>query len=363
MTPRFKPFPARQRSLDWLRGLAVVVMIECHVFNALLAASYRDATWFRWLDYLNGFVAPAFLLVSGAVMGINLQSRWEHGTVKLWRRVGQILLVAYLLHLPTLYLWEFFGPGGTSLLAALTRMDILQCVAGSLAMVLLLAPVCRQPLLHRRVCLALGVGLALLTVDGSNVALPKWLLCYFWPTGIGLFPLVPWAGFTLIGVWLGPAILAQPHPREQALRAAMAGLFMIFTASVLPAGPMYGAGFVFGRLGWLLAALAVCVWLDAPARGTRWCLRFGELSLWSYTVHLVIVYGSCLNPGLDALKARFSPLVVVPTLGGVLFTTALVINWRAGLLARQSVKSPHGSDPAPRPDRQRQEPVGELAAK
>lgn len=57
--------PTRLLALDWLRGIAVLVMVECHVFNALLAPEYRNSAWFNFLNYLNGFVAPAFLLVAG----------------------------------------------------------------------------------------------------------------------------------------------------------------------------------------------------------------------------------------------------------------------------------------------------------
>jgi predicted acyltransferase len=152
--------PARLRSLDWLRGIAVLVMVECHVFNALLASEFRSERWFGILNWLNGFVAPAFLLVSGAVMGINLQKRWGKGTGKMWRRVGQIFIVAYLLHLPTPFLWQFFGPRGPHLVELWTKMDILQCIAGSLTIILALVPVCRTPKLHRIVCLVLGVTVA-----------------------------------------------------------------------------------------------------------------------------------------------------------------------------------------------------------
>ena len=101
---------SRLLALDWLRGFAVLVMVECHVFNALLAPEYRATGWFTFFNWLNGFVAPAFLLVSGGVMGMNLQKRWDQGTAKLWRRVGQIFVVGYLLHLPTPFVWQFFGP-------------------------------------------------------------------------------------------------------------------------------------------------------------------------------------------------------------------------------------------------------------
>jgi uncharacterized membrane protein len=98
---------SRLLALDWLRGAAVLVMVECHVFNAVIAPRYREAGWFVFLNWLNGFVAPAFLMVSGGVIGINLQKRWEDVLTfgkawsRLWRRIGQIFIVAYLLHLPT----------------------------------------------------------------------------------------------------------------------------------------------------------------------------------------------------------------------------------------------------------------------
>ena len=323
----------RLRALDWLRGIAVLVMVECHVFNALLAPAFRDTGWFSVLNYLNGFVAPAFLLVSGAVMGINLQNRWGKGTGKIWRRIGQIFLVGYLLHLPTPFLWEFFGPRGPQLVGWLTKMDILQCVAGSLAIILLLVPVCRTPKIHRLVCLALGIlaGTVAVAVDAwaVDVVCPEWLLNYLWPTGIGLFPLVPWAAFPLIGVWLGPAIFTSPSRLEQMIRCVVAGGFMLMITPLMSSAQPYDAQFVFGRMGWLLLALGVCVWLEEPAKGTGWILQFGELSLWSYTVHLIIVYGSCVSPGLAMLGTKFSPVVSTAVLAGVLFVTALVVNWRA----------------------------------
>jgi lipoprotein signal peptidase len=94
---------------------------------------------------------------------------------------------------------------------------------------------------------------------------------------------------------------------------------------------------VFERLGCILLALGVCVWFDAPIRGTGWILQFGELSLWSYTVHLVIVYGSGASFGLDALRPQFSPVVVLLALGFVLFVTAAVVRWRAKTLQRRRV--------------------------
>ena len=390
MSDPSSPPQRRLRALDWLRGIAVLVMAECHVFNALLAPEYRLARWFAAVNWINGLVAPAFLLVSGGVMGMNLQKRWEQGTAKLWRRVGQIFIVAYLLHLPTPLLWQFFGSRGSHLIELWTKMDILQCVAGSLAIILLLVPVTRTPRIHRGACAALGILAATSATAmaswASDVSAPKWLLNYLWPTGVGKFPLVPWAAFPLIGVWLGPAIfcslpsvwraglpasrtdVARQGPRRpgrsqletaptttrQSLRSVVAGVIFLAASTFMTSPIAYDGPFVFERMGWVLMGLAGCCWLDQPWRGTKWILQFGELSLWSYTVHLIIVYGSCISLGLDTLAPRaatwwvrrtnpgvppvlgFSPFVVLCWFAAVVFVTALVVRWRAKNLQRRA---------------------------
>ncbi len=353
---------SRLLGLDWLRGFAVLVMAECHVFNALLAPEYRSSAWFSVLNWMNGLVAPAFLLVSGGVMGMNLNNRWQDVVTrgaawrKMWRRVGQIFVVAYLLHLPTPLLWQFFGARGPHLLELWTKMDILQCIFGSLALILLLVPVTRRPEIHRIVCAALGLVAATTTmgVDGwaSGVHVPKWLMNYLWPTGVGKFPVVPWAAFPLLGVWLGPAIFSEKTVWRQTVRALVAGAVFLLAAQFMRSRLPYDAPFVFSRLGLVLVGLAGCCWLGTPKRGTEWILQFGQLSLWSYTVHLIIVYGCGISLGLDtllplikkwiasALKMQppspgFTPLTTLFWLSCVLFVTALVVKWRAKILQRQ----------------------------
>jgi len=346
--------PSRLLALDWLRGIAVLVMVECHVFNAVLAPGYREAGWFVFLNWLNGFVAPAFLMVSGGVIGINLQKRWQDvltfgkGWSRLWRRIGQIFIVAYLLHLPTPFLWQFFGPSGPHLIALWTKMDILQCIAGSLSLILLLVPVFRNARAHQLICAALGIvavaSLACVSKWGQSSMLPIPLLNYLWPTGVGLFPLVPWAAFPLLGVWLGPAIFSTKETSQQCVRAVAAGVVFLVVARFAPSNGWYDGVFIFSRLGWVLIGLAACCWLGEPRRGTRWLLEFGQLSLWSYTVHLILVYGSGLSFGMDALRTYrippftegFPPWAALICLAFVLTVTAFVVRWRAKSLQRQA---------------------------
>ena len=356
--------PARLLALDWLRGIAVLVMAECHVFNALLTTEYKSTRWFGAMNWLNGLVAPAFLLVSGGVMGLNLQNRWQDvvsfraGGRKLWRRVGQIFVVAYLIHLPTPLLWQFFGERGPHLVALWTKMDILQCVFGSLAISLLLVPLTRAPKLHALACVALGLvattSVGVVARWAPSIAAPVWLKVYLWPAGVGKFPLVPWLAFPMFGVWLGRAIFSQTSVAMQCARSLVAGVVFLVAAQFMKADEAYGVPFVFERMGWVLIGLAACCWLKQPVWGTRWVLEFGQLSLWSYTVHLIIVYGSAISLGLDTLVPRIATWMVrlrnpdAPAITGfsvpvtlfwvaaVLVATAVVVRWRAKSLQRKA---------------------------
>jgi hypothetical protein len=155
---------------------------------------------------------------------------------------------------------------------------------------------------------------------------------------------VPWAAFPLLGLWLGPAIFVATKTWEQSIRALVAGVVFLVAARVVPASGAYDAGFVFERMAWVLVGLAVCCWFGEPVRGTRWLLEFGQLSLWSYTVHLIIVYGSGVSLGLDALRAKqllpfkdgFPLWAALISLVIVLVLTALVVRWRAKSLQRKA---------------------------
>ena len=58
--------PPRKRIeyIDLLRGWAVIVMIQTHVFNAVLRPEITTTASFQWLKFVDGLVAPSFLFAS-----------------------------------------------------------------------------------------------------------------------------------------------------------------------------------------------------------------------------------------------------------------------------------------------------------
>jgi len=97
---------SRLAFIDLLRGWAILVMIEVHVFNAFVLPELRSTSWFHALNFINGLVAPSFTFISGFVFLLASQKKLEsfrsYGPA-FWKqagRIGMIWLIGYSLHLP-----------------------------------------------------------------------------------------------------------------------------------------------------------------------------------------------------------------------------------------------------------------------
>ena len=60
--------------LDWMRGLAVVVMIQCHAFNAFARLDTRDGGPYVLSQFVGGMAAPLFLFMAGMTTAFQMES-------------------------------------------------------------------------------------------------------------------------------------------------------------------------------------------------------------------------------------------------------------------------------------------------
>ena len=58
--------------LDWMRGLAVLIMLQGHVLEGWLRPEDRDTEWFWLSQFLGGLPAPIFLFLVGASLALVL---------------------------------------------------------------------------------------------------------------------------------------------------------------------------------------------------------------------------------------------------------------------------------------------------
>src|SRR5271167_4608653 len=99
--------------LDWSRGLAVVIMLQGHVFHAFNRTDLRTDGPFMLSQFFGGIGPAIFLVLTGITLsflmdrrerqGINAMGRWGAAL----RRAGYLFTLAFLFRLQ---LWSFaFG--------------------------------------------------------------------------------------------------------------------------------------------------------------------------------------------------------------------------------------------------------------
>lgn len=198
----------RIQSFDWLRGVAVLFMVQCHTVMFLLEPALRQSSeLYRWLLRLDGLVAPSFIFSAGFSLAlVQVRSASAPGgrarrVKRTLRRLGEVLAIASLVN------WAWFPVFREP--KWFLRIDILHCIGLSLLLALplmtLLAP---RPKVLRWVTLALAVAVFAVTPLFRDTS--GWLSLFvngrpgFLDAGTGsMFPLLPWAGYVYLGASAG----------------------------------------------------------------------------------------------------------------------------------------------------------------
>lgn len=295
--------PGRRGYLDWLRGIAVLIMIEAHTLDSWTLAAERDRAGFGYAMILGGFGAPIFLFLAGIGVALAARGRQRTGaTVReaaaaVRRRGWEIFGLAFLFRLQS---WVLSGgaPLGT-----LLKVDILNIMGPAMAGAAALWGLTRRTRVRIVLLAGAAVALAMLTPAVRAAAWPgalpdpiEWYLRPY--PGRTTFTLLPWAGFLFAGAAVGVWLDADRERRVMAALAlggpavALAG----YAASYLP--PIYAQTnfwtssptFFFLRLGVLLS-LVPFAWARERLPGSGPLQYFGRASLFVYWIHVEMVYG------------------------------------------------------------------------
>jgi uncharacterized membrane protein len=317
MTERSGPSSRRLAYIDWMRGLAILIMIEAHVIDAWTRPTDRQSLAFGCAAILAGFAAPMFLFLAGVSASLGASTRaWRTGdaasaAASVRRRGWQIFGLAYLFRLQAYML------NPKALIAGVLKVDILNIMGPSIVAVAALWQAARE---HRRRILLLG-GAAIATTLVTPLVrtsalvqtLPGPLQWYVRPVpGRNNFTFFPWMGFVfagaMVGVLLGTPRLESEERRFHAWTAAVSLLFAAtcYGGSYLPS--IYAdsqfwtsAPSFFGlRVGIVTGVLSLVYFWELRPRLLPWTwspmAQFGRASLFVYWVHVELVYGIFSSP-------------------------------------------------------------------
>jgi uncharacterized membrane protein len=316
MDPATPASPRLRRGyLDWLRGLAVLIMIEAHLIDSWTRSPDRETTAFAWSMIVGGFGAPLFLFLAGVSVSLSASSKLRKtgdpsaASRAVMRRGLEIFGLAFVFRLQACIL--SWGPWWT-----LLKVDILNIMGPS---IIAAAALWRwfRTLRGRLIGFAVATAaVALLTPAIRSLAivqsLPAPIEAYFRPVQpLSNFVFPPWIAFVFAGAFCGVLVDAVRTPTTESrlnrhfaiggIALGLAGLIASFLPSPYASSYFWttSPAFFFLRVGILVALIGLAyAWEQRPGGSTKWSplQQLGRTSLFIYWIHVEMVYGLITRP-------------------------------------------------------------------
>ncbi len=326
--------------IDWLRGLACLVMFEVHCYDSWLSPAARHTAFFGWSRFSGLLPGPLFLFLAGVSVALVTDKMRRKGmsanqiAAKTIRRGGEIFALALLFRVQEFALGWPWSPW-TDLL----RVDILNTIGISIMLMGVVCWAARGRAMNAALAAAAGIAVAMSTPPLWTTLRPRWLPWYLesYINGVHiynkpqswLFPIFPWAAFAFAGLAVGFVLFSDWSWRNPGLTVGLLGaggvgiyyLSMWFDGLPMHLYAVYdywhtGPDYVLARVAILLVLTFVgyawCRW-GAGQRGFSPLIQMGQTSLLVYWVHIEFVYGrfSILPKGTQTIKAASVGLAVI----------------------------------------------------
>jgi uncharacterized membrane protein len=355
--------------IDWMRGLACLLMFQTHCYDSWLGGDARKSSFLTWSQLGGTLPAPLFLFLAGISFAFVTDKLVRKNvsaaeiTRTMARRGAEILAFGLLFRLQ-----EFLIAWGWAPKSDLFRVDILNTIGLSM---ILMALVCGLALRaagqhsQRTTLVAAAISssalIALLTSPLWTTWRPTWLP---WPIesyingchNLGapqswLFPVFPWTAFAFAGLAAGFLLFsdwARAHTAQTLALSGVSGAALILLARGLDHSSIHvysvydywhtSPNFLFTRVGILLViaflSYAWCRW-GLGAWGFSPLIQLGQTSLLVYWVHIEFVYGrfSILPKRAVGIRTASLGLLTIFLMMLALSLLRTRIDWKAVTMA------------------------------
>jgi len=304
--PNNRNTSGRLAFLDWMRGFAVLIILQGHVFDSFSRDDLRTRGPYMFSQFMGGIAPAIFLFLTGVTLAFIIDKRERQGLGPLARLKTGLRRACYLLMLAFLFraqMWLFGYPfsGWRDLL----KVDVLNLMGFTIATLSLTALVSTRQ--RVRIAAIAGVAIAALAPlvsAGDWSWLPAPVSDYFVPN-LAHFAFFPWASFIAFGLSAGSVLRLT---RSEDVARVMQWAMLIGIGLVM-------GGEYFSNAGWSIYE-KTDFWLNSPSMiaiktgvllmmlsiaflwceygvGDRWSWvrQLGTTSLIVYWVHIELVYG------------------------------------------------------------------------
>lgn len=336
------PVPVKQRIayLDWMRGLACVLMFQTHCYDSWLSPAARKGSFYRWSQLGGTLPAPLFLFLTGITAAMIADRLRQRGLSVNEIASTTIRCGAEIFGLGLLFRVQEFVLGlPKAPWTDLLRVDILNTIGISLMLVGVFFRLASKRTMAVAFSAITAAGIAIATPPLWSTRQPRWLPWFLesYINGVHnlgkpqprLFPLFPWCGFVFVGLAIGSVLQSswsRRRPVATMLLLAAAGACFFALGYWLDAWPVQlyavydfwhtSPNFFLMRVGMLLVIVFLSYWWcrwGAGQWGLAPLIEMGQASLLIYWVHMEFVYGrfSILpKRGVDVATASLGLLAI-----------------------------------------------------
>ena len=312
--------------IDIIRAFAILMMLQGHFVDTLLAITYRDVNSMPYIvwSYFRGITAPTFFTISGLIFTYLLLKAKEKGEQNLRIKKGLIrgvflIIVGYVIRIPISAWFTFkFSPN-------FLVVDVLQCIGLSLILIILLFLIsAKKTFLFSTIMFFLG---SLIFVSEpmyrqlSITTIPVFLSNFVSKSNGSVFTILPWFGYVCYGSFL--ATFFYKYFTKENFKQAAIFLFMVvgtilicYSSTILSFLSRVtniqlfldsaNYNYLFSRLGNVFIYFAFFYAMENYLKYNL-ILKIGQKTLSIYVIHFIIIYGSITGYGLNLIGKNLTP--------------------------------------------------------
>lgn len=323
--------------IDAMRAWAILMMLQGHFVDGLLAPEFRDNSNFIYSiwQYFRGITAPVFFTVSGFIFTFLLIKGDKRGfenprVIKGIKRGLQLIFIGYVLRL------NFWGLLFGQIYDSFYFVDVLHCIGFSiLGIIFFYVLTTNYKKLFPIILIAVTLLLFIFEPNYKQLThayLPESLANYFTKVNGSVFTLFPWFGYATCGAFLSVIFNKfkdYKYLYPIAITTALAiGLGLLLKSSDLFLGlarttnvqlfaDIFFNNYLFIRLGDVFLVFTAFMLLRNFFSNPT-LLKIGQSTLSIYVIHYILLYGSFIGVGLYYFyNHTLSPSIVIP--GAMLF--------------------------------------------
>jgi len=309
--------------IDTVRAFAILMMLQGHFIDTLLAPEFRDPTILAYSiwHYFRGITAPTFFTISGLIFTYLLiktnNKKEENIRIKKGLSRGLMLIViGYALRIPV---FRWLNGNFDSYFMVI---DVLQCIGLSLLLIIVFYKIFQNYKYFFSI-LMLAIATIIFVLEPlyrtyEAAGIPLFFANYISKSNGSIFTIIPWFGYMAYGAFIATLFhryLSLKYFKTRIVIGFLViGLLLVYLSSTFLQlifnytrieffESVANFNYLFVRLGNVLIIFGLFYAFELFIKKPL-VLKIGQMTLSIYVIHFIVLYGSFTGWGLNRIIGK-----------------------------------------------------------